>query len=141
MVNLRRMRFLINRMPLARYRVDLAMARATRVTPVLTGMPHVSGVSSMVENGVIELEECRKAYQEICKELTEMKSKLSPVIDSMENPLEKNVMRLRYIEGKRVAEIGWNLNYSERHIRRVLEKAERYIIEKMSAMSETNVLK
>ena len=55
MVDLRRMRFLINRMPLARYRVDLAMARATRVSPVLTGMPHVSGVSSMVENGVIEL--------------------------------------------------------------------------------------
>ena len=95
----------------------------------------------MVENGVIELDECRKAYQEICKELTEMKSEISPIIDSMENPLEKNVMRLRYMEGKRVAEIGWNLNYSERHIRRVLEKAEKYIVGKMSAMSEKDMLK
>ena len=136
MIDLRKMRHLINRLPMARYRVDVAMSKATKVTATLSGMPHGGGVSSPVENGVIELEETRSAYETIRAELAQMKDQLSPIIDNMENPLEKNVMRLRYLEGKRVAEIGWNLNYSERHIRRVLERAEKNI-EKMSAMSET----
>lgn len=139
MIDLRKMRHLINRLPMARYRVDVAMSKATKVTATLSGMPHGSGTSSPVENGVIELEETRSAYETIRAELAQMKDQLSPIIDNMENPLEKNVMRLRYLEGKRVAEIGWNLNYSERHIRRVLERAEKNI-EKMSAMSESPVI-
>ena len=46
MIDLRKMRHLINRLPMARYRVDVAMSKATKVTATLSGMPHGSGTSS-----------------------------------------------------------------------------------------------
>lgn len=135
-----RMRYLINRLPMARYRVDIAMAEATNVSPSFSGMPGVSGNTGKLENSVIRLQETKAAYSAIRDELAVMKSSLRSMLDRMDNPLQKNVIRMRYLEGKRVQDIGWYLNYSERHIRRVLEKAEKNI-EKMSAMSEESVIK
>jgi len=125
MVNFHRMRFLINRLPAARFRVDKAIARATKTTTVLNGMPHGSSVRSPVEDGVILVEYARQALESITTELEKMRAELAPLIESLESPLQKNAMRMRYIEGHSVREIAYSLNYSEQHIFRVLTIAER----------------
>lgn len=124
MFDFRKMRHLINRLPMARYRVDLANARATRVTASLTGMPHGGGVTSQVESGVMDIVAARERYDAIREELAGMVRELRPMIEQLEDPLERNAMRLRYLEGHRVPAIADALSYSDRRIYQVLEKAE-----------------
>lgn len=127
MLDLRRMRFLINRLPAARFRVDKAMARATKTTTVLTGMPRGSGTGDQTADGAIMLQLARDALDRIETELTEMRAVLGPMIEQIENPLQKSAMRLRYMDGMSVREIAYSLNYSEQHIFRILQRAEQNI--------------
>lgn len=128
MLDLRRMRFLINRLPAARFRVDKAMARATKTTTVLTGMPRGSGTGDQTADGAILLQLAREALDRIETELSEMRAELGPMIEQIDEPLQKSVMRLRYMDGMRVREIAYSLNYSEPHIFRILQRAEQNII-------------
>ena len=128
MLDLRRMRFLINRLPVARFRVDKAMARATKTTTVLTGMPRGSGTGDQTADGAILLQLAREALDRIETELSEMRAELGPMIERIDEPLQKSVMRLRYMDGMRVREIAYSLNYSEPHIFRILQRAEQNII-------------
>lgn len=128
MLDLRRMRFLINRLPAARFRVDKAMARATKTTTVLTGMPRGSGTGDQTADGAILLQLAREALERIETELSEMRAELGPMIEQIDEPLQKSVMRLRYMDGMRVREIAYSLNYSEPHIFRILQRAEQNII-------------
>jgi RNA polymerase sigma factor (sigma-70 family) len=124
-VNLRRMRFLINRLPAARFRVDKAMANATRATSVITGMPHGSGSGDRMAENVILLDLAKQARDQITAELEAMRQQLGPLIEALDAPLQKSVMRLRYMDGMSVREIAYALNYSEQHIFRILQQAER----------------
>ena len=128
MLDLRRMRFLINRLPAARFRVDKAMARATKTTAILTGMPRGSGTGDQTADGAIMLQLAREALDRIETELAEMRSILGPMIEQIESPLQKSAMRLRYMDGMSVREIAYSLNYSEQHIFRILQRAEQSII-------------
>jgi len=127
MVNFSRMRFLINRLPAARFRVDKAIARATKTTTILTGMPRGSGTGSQTEEGVLLIDYARQALESITTELEGMRTELKPLIESLESPLQKNAMWMRYIEGHSVREIAYCLNYSEQHIFRILTIAENKI--------------
>lgn len=130
MLDLRRMRFLINRLPAARFRVDKAMARATKTTTVLTGMPRGSGTGDQTADGAILLQLAREALDRIETELSEMRAELGPMIEQIDEPLQKSVMRLRYMDGMRVREIACVLSYTEQHIFRTLRQAEANIREK-----------
>lgn len=129
MIDLRKMRKLINRLPMARFRVDQAKSRATRVTPVLTGMPRGSGGSSQVEEGAILIMIASEKYESMKAELKEMQDTLSPIIEGISDPLQKNILRMRYMECRSVREIAYFLNYSEQHIFRILQRVERKLEE------------
>ena len=124
MIDFRKMRKLINRLPMARFRVDQAKSRATRVTPVLTGMPRGSGGSSQTEEGAILIMIASEKYESMKAELKEMQDTLSPIIESIIDPVQKNMMRMRYMECRSVREIAYFLNYSEQYVFRILKKSE-----------------
>lgn len=127
-VDLRRMRYLINRLPMARFRVDRALAQATRCTANLTGMPRGGGNGgSQVENGAEMLAAARDALADIMSELYAMRQALQPLLEALCDPLEKTAMRMRYMDGYSVREIAYRINYSEQHIFRVLNAAEKAI--------------
>lgn len=127
MIDLRRMRYLINRLPMARFRIDQAAAQATRCTAQLTGMPRGGGGGSQVERGAELLTAAREAYSAIRTELDAMRAELAPMLDDLAHPLHKTAMRMRYMDGCSVREIAYRINYSEQHIFRVLQEAERKI--------------
>ena len=127
MMDLKRMRFLMNRLPMARLRVDRAMARATRTTALLTGMPRGGGISDPVGSGVEMLELAREQYRALREELAAMQREAEPLIARLDDSLEETVMRMRYLERLSVREIAYRLNYSERHIFRVAASAEKKV--------------
>lgn len=139
-MDLRRMRFLINRLPMARFRVEKAMSQATKCTASLTGMPRGGGGESQVERGLDLRLEAKAALKDIQDELTMMQVQLEPVIDLLTDPLARMAVRLRYIDRYSVREIAYRLNYSEQHIFRVLSNAEKEIEEKLlhSAKDESH---
>lgn len=130
MIDLRRMRHLINRLPMARFRIDQAAAQATRCTAQLTGMPRSGGNGSQVENGAILLDAAKEAHAAISNELYDMRLELQPMLEDLADPLEKTAMRMRYIDGCSVREIAYRISYSEQHIFRVLKNAEGKILQK-----------
>lgn len=139
-MDLRRMRFLINRLPMARFRVEKAMSQATKCTASLTGMPRGGCGESQVERGLDLRLEAKAALKDIQDELTMMQVQLEPVIDLLTDPLARMAVRLRYIDRYSVREIAYRLNYSEQHIFRVLSNAEKEIEEKLlhSAKDESH---
>lgn len=68
-MDLRRMRFLINRLPMARFRVEKAMSQATKCTASLTGMPRGGGGESQVERGLDIRLEAKAALKDIHDQL------------------------------------------------------------------------
>ena len=127
-IDFRRMRFLTNRLPMARFRLTVAKSRATRTTPVLSDMPHGTEVSSPVERGYLIIEAAQEAVYTIETELQYMREILADHMDALTDPLEITAMQMRYMEGRSVREIAYSLNYSEPHIFKVLSRAEKKIM-------------
>lgn len=125
MVDLRRMRFLQNRLPMARFKVERAMSKAAKCTATLTGMPRSGGTGNQVEDGAELLDTAKAAYKAIQDELKAMREELAPIIAGLDKPLERTVMHMRYIEGRSVREIAYGIAYSEPHIFEVLRHVER----------------
>lgn len=131
-MDLRRMRFLNNRLPMAKMRVEIARSKAYKTTAVLTGMPRGSSTTSQVERGAELIEAAETAYKGIVSELKEMREELAPYIKELDTPLEKTAMDMRYMDGVSVREIAFRLNYSEQHIFRVVADAEQKIMSKVN---------
>ena len=125
-MNLRKMRILINRYPRACFNVERAVSRAQKCTAQLTGMPG-GGSGSTVADAVELVMQAEEARDRIAAELSHMRAELSPMIEALSDPLEKTVMRMRYMEGVSVREIAYQLCYSESRIFKSLKSAERHI--------------
>lgn len=136
MVDLRRMRFLMNRLPMARFRVERAMAKATKCTSVLSGMPRGGNVGSQVEKGVELLDIAHNDYDRIIRELDAMREELAPMIPLLDNPEERTAAFLRYIKGYSPAEIANGMCYCERHTFRILKSAEQHLQDVSACQSD-----
>lgn len=97
------------------------------------------------EEGLLYRIEALERKKAIWDELCRMREELSPIIDALEvqakkrfaetddekrarrDMLEVQCMRMRYLEGRSVREISYNLAYSEQHVFRVIGNAERKI--------------
>lgn len=124
MPDLRRMRYLINRLPMAKLRVERAMSKAAKCTQSLSAMPGGGQRSDPVADGAIRYAEAKEARDSILDELAALRDDLAPRLDALSSPLERTVMRMRYLDGLSARDIAYRLCYSEQHIFRVLQRAE-----------------
>lgn len=132
----RQMRRLINRLPMARLNVDRALARSSRMTAQYSDMPRGGNkTSDPTSEGAVMYIAAKDAYSRLKSELENMQREVEPIIDGLDRPLQRNAMRMRYIEGRSVREIAYYLNYSEQHIFRVISSAEEKINKNESCAS------
>lgn len=132
----RQMRRLINRLPMARLNVDRALARSSRMTAQYSDMPRGGNkTSDPTSEGAVMYIAAKDAYSRLKSELEDMQREVEPIIDGLDRPLQRNAMRMRYIEGRSVREIAYYLNYSEQHIFRVISSAEEKINKNESCAS------
>lgn len=132
----RQMRKLINRLPMARLNVDRALARSSRMTAQYSDMPRGGNkTSDPTSEGAVMYIAAKDAYSRLKTELENMQREVEPIIDGLDRPLQRNAMRMRYIEGRSVREIAYYLNYSEQHIFRVISSAEEKINKNESCAS------
>ena len=124
MVNLYRMRQLMRYTIKARWKVEKEMARATKITSTLTGMPRGGAGHDQVADGAIQIDEVKRAYRETLGELEQMQRELDPLIDNLENPDDRAVMRLRYIECYSPEDIAEAIHRTDRSVYYYLSRAE-----------------
>lgn len=129
MVNLTKMRMLIRHEQRLMRRKDRIFANATKVTTVLTGMPHGgNGNKSQVETGAIELAEVEESYREVLDELNTMREELEGMLVQLDDPDDIGIMRLRYIVGHYPEEIPDLVNLSRRAMFYHLSGAEKKLM-------------
>ena len=124
MINLYRMRQLMRQTIKVRWKIEREMARATKITTVLTGMPRGGSGRNQVEEGAIKLDEIRAAYRETLDELERMQDALDPLIDTLDNADDRAAMRLRYIKGFSPEDIAEAINRTNRSVYYYLSRAE-----------------
>ena len=124
MINLYRMRQLMRLTIKVRWKVEKEMAKATKITAVLTGMPHGGGGHDKVADGAIQIDEIKQAYREVLADLDQMQRELDPLIDTLENPDDRAVMRLRYIECYSPEDIAEAIHRTDRSVYYYLSRAE-----------------
>ena len=130
MINLYRMRQLMRYTIKARWKVEKEMARATKITAVLTGMPRGGAGHDQVADGAIQIDEVKRAYRETLGELEQMQHELDPLIDELENPDDRAVMRLRYIECYSPEDIAEAIHRTDRSVYYYLSRAEDQLVRK-----------
>ena len=124
MINLYRMRKLIRDTVKLQWKVEQERANATKITTAMTGMPRGSDNHSRVEDGVIKITDVTDAYREVVTELEAMRSELDPLISTLENADDRDVMRLRYIKGFSSEDIAEAIHRTDRSIYYYLSRAE-----------------
>ena len=124
------MRKLIRDTVKLQWRVEREQAKATKITTVLTGMPRASGNHSKVEDGAIRVADLTEAYEEVMKELSDMRAELEPLIASLDNADDRAVVRLRYIKGFSPEDIADAIHRTDRSIYYYLSRAEDELVRK-----------
>ena len=124
MVNLYQMRQLMRQTLKVQWKIEQEEAKATKITTVITGMPHGGGGHDQVADGAINITEIKAAYREVLGELERMRNELDPLIDDLDNPDDRAVMRLRYIKGFSPEDIAEAIHRTDRSIYNYLSRAE-----------------
>ena len=130
MVNLYRMRQLMRQTLKVQWKIEQEEAKATKITTVLTGMPHGDGGHDQVADGAINILTIKEAYHEVLNELQQMRAELSPLLDSLDNPDDRAVMRLRYEKGFSPEDIADAIHRTDRSIYYYLSRAEDQLVRK-----------
>ena len=97
-----------------------------RITPVMrdTTSGGASGHDKM-ENGVVKLTAYEEEISADIDKLVELKREISEVIDRVENPKRRAVLRFRYINYKSFEQIAADMYMTERNIYHIHRKALR----------------
>lgn len=124
MIDLRRMRYLMDRLPMARLNVERAMSRATKCTQRLTMAAGGGGYGDAMSENAIRLSIAREKRDGILRELRELRETLAPRIAELDDPVQRLIMQMRYLDGQSARQIAYALALSERWVFYNLSRAE-----------------
>lgn len=94
---------------------------------VIDGMPKGSGIKDNVGNVVANIEKIRSEYLHKYDEALCELYKIERTIERLESPVERMIMRKRYIENKRWEDICVKLGYEWAQIHRIHARALRKV--------------
>lgn len=124
MIDLRRMRYLMDRLPMARLNVERAMSRATKCTQRLTMAAGGGGYGDAMSENAIRLSVAREKRDGILRELRELREVLAPRIAELDDPVQRLIMQMRYLDGQSARQIAYALALSERWVFYNLSRSE-----------------
>lgn len=95
----------------------------------MDGMPKGSGGGDAMAAVVAELVGLKEKYQAKMQQLLAAQKEVEEIIDGLEDTVERQVMRCRYIEGKVWEEVCVELNYSWKQTHRYHSRALDKLVE------------
>lgn len=123
----------------AKHLKDAAFERATACGTVSDGSSHGGGTTDKVGNGVVNMEKWSETIHELNLEAESVQGEILKITSQMNETLA-DVIVMRYINLYSMQVMAEELNFSERHTRRLLEKAKEDFYKK-SEMSANAALR
>lgn len=90
--------------------------------PFLTDDPR-STVPVTMQDSIVKLIELRERYEDLFKLYVQKQERLSKLIEQLDDPVERTVMRYRYVDGMTLQETAEKINYSYRQTKRIYKIA------------------
>ena len=92
----------------------LSMLRSllTKTTSVISGMPQGCGDGRGLEKSIAKIVDLENEINRDIDELVDIKANIKSMIDTIKNPTQKNMMEMRYLQGKSWDEIAIELDKS-----------------------------
>lgn len=106
----------------AKHLKDAAFERATACGNVTDGSSHGSVTPDKVGNGVISMEKWSEIIHELNLEAESIQNEILRIAARLDESLA-DIIVMHYINSYSLRTMAEELNYSERHIRRLLKKA------------------
>lgn len=128
-VYFRRMRILIRSTEKWAWRLERELARATNAGALLSKFPRGQRNTSVVEDSAIRISEFKAAYQESFNELHAMQEVLEELLKELDDPDERGILRLRYIDCYKPEDIAEAICRSDRSVYYIIARAERRLIQ------------
>lgn len=95
------------------------MAFATRCTPSYSGIPHASGISDKVGEGVMRLDELERELSDEIDFYERLCFMAHEVIREIADTRYRDILMLRYLDGQRWEKIAEKMGYESNYIWRV----------------------
>ena len=109
--------------PQAQFNLEKEMANATRCTANLSGMPGSHQPGSILENSYAKIEQRKDELMRLIYRLDELKGIVTPLIATLAAEKEKRAMILRFLEGKTMIEIRYDLDISTNYAYGLIKSA------------------
>ena len=106
----------------------LAMRSTSAMQAVRSGG---TDARSKVEDGACAFMDISQDIEEQARRLRELIRQTSAIIERLSDPVEREVLELRYLSGLRWEEIGRKMIYDERQVRRIHVKALEHVQREM----------
>lgn len=94
--------------------VERLRSEATRITPLLSGMPGGPGDGQKVPRAVERIVEAQQQLERQVELCESERQKIVSLIERIENPLECLVLRKKYILGQTIEKIACDIGFSTR---------------------------
>lgn len=95
------------------------IARATKVTPTYTGMPHGGSGEDRMQDAVERLSEVEKELNEKIDKLVDLRREVDAAISTIGDTRLETVLRYRYIDCMTFEKIAVEMNYCYKQICRM----------------------
>lgn len=95
------------------------IARATKVTPTYTGMPHGGSGEDRMQDAVERLSEVEEALNEKIDKLVDLRREVEAVVSTIGDPRLETILRYRYIDCMSFEKIAVIMDYSYDHVVRL----------------------
>lgn len=89
---------------------------STRITRSLSPNKVKSSSDNQLEATVSKIVDMEKEIGASIDKLDQARRQVESAIDSMPNPVQRNVLRLRYLNGKNLEQVAEEMNYTYRNV-------------------------
>ena len=108
-----KLRLAERRLTAAEERVSFCRAAATKASAVLGGeFVSRSRDVTVHENAVIRLMEAEQEYVEAERQYSDLRNQVCSLLQRLDDPMNADILRLRYVEHKRMTDISTELHLS-----------------------------
>lgn len=99
--------------------VERLRSEATRITPLLSGMPGGPGGGQKLPCAVERIVQAQQELQEQIEECSNIRKEIIKTIEQLNGSKDKEILRRRYLLGQSLEEIAELMHYDYRWIRKL----------------------
>lgn len=104
--------------------IQRAEEAATRTTVTIDGMPHTKQIRSRVETGAVTIADLKAQHAAVTDQLQQMKAELEVMFTAVDDPDQRAILRLHYLNGHKIELIADAIGMTSRNAYRLFKEGK-----------------